>query len=370
MHLSASHCDLSRLTLNEKIGQLFIVPSYPSDAEAEMEGQPAENRKYVQDLILRYHIGGVLLKHYWKVEDQQKWVRKMQKLAHVPLFVVQDCECGIGMRLKEVTKLPKNGALGTILDTLWHHLVGREIGRQCRVMGVNFALAPVADINTNPLNPIISARSFGCDPHEVAARVEAVVKGIQKEGVLACAKHFPGHGDTEVDSHLTLPVLKHSWDRLNEVELIPFKLACHAEVKSIMTGHLLVEILDYQPASLSKKAVQKLLREDFGYEGLVITDDLLMGAVCDIDDLVLKVFQSGTDLILSAPDIPAGIAALKKSLKNGDITEDQIDDRVQRILRAKNWMAKEFYDEALNPKVKALNSKLKNLINHQNPLRP
>jgi len=346
MHLSAS------LSLDEKIGQLFVVPAYPLDENAKMEGQPTNNREYIEDLVKNYHVGGVLLKYNWDLEDQIETVKTLQKLAKTPLFIAQDCEWGVAMRLKNTVALPKNMALGAIhnVNKLFH--VGLEIGRQCRIVGINLALAPVADVNSNPLNPVIGMRSFGDDPKEVAERVCRVVMGIQSYGVLACVKHFPGHGDTVADSHDELPILE-------TMHLQPFKEAFRKGVYAVMTGHLLVkDVDDSWPASLSKKTVQKLLRKDMQFPGLVITDDLLMNAVRQIDDLVLRVFQSGTDLILSACDVPAGIEAVKRALEEGTITEREIDERVNRILFAKKFIGTYSYEGEINPEAERLNFEL------------
>jgi len=350
-HATLPQLLIDDLTLDEKIGQLFIAPAYPLDENAATEGQPVNNRDYIQRLVKDYHVGGVLLKYYWDVEDQKKTVETLQGFSKIPLFVAQDCEWGAAMRMREVIPLPKNMALGAMRNLETLELVGQEIGRQCRATGVNFALAPVADVNSNPLNPIIGIRSFGDNPYEVGKRVKAVVKGIQNCGVLACVKHFPGHGDTHIDSHYALPLLEH-------MELGPFLKAIRSGVQAIMTGHLVVKDVDDLPASYSKKIVQKLLREEIGFQGLVITDDVLMKAVRDVDNLAERIFQSGSDLILSASDIPASIEAIKRAVREGVITEEEIDIRVARILFAKLWMTEWIEDEEINPKVEDLNTRL------------
>ncbi|NGX58492.1 MAG: Beta-hexosaminidase [Chlamydiae bacterium] len=355
LDLHAFHFDIHQMSLDEKIGQLFIASAYPSDREALSEGQPKNNRKYIQKLIKDYHIGGVLLKYYWEIEEEKRVIKEFQSLADIPLLVSQDCEWGIAMRVKEVIPLPKNMGLGAIENLDLLYAVGEEIGRQCRIMGINYALGPVADVNCNPQNPIIGMRSFGDEPLKVSMKVDSVFKGIQSQGVIACAKHFPGHGDTEKDSHHELPIITHSLKRLKRKEIYPFQQASDGGIQSIMTAHIVVKVLDEEPASLSRKVIQHYLREKIGFDGLVITDDLLMEAV-DVPDVVLRAFKAGNDLILSAPDIPRGINSIKKSLAEGVITEPEIDEKLERIFRAKSWMAQERFEEEINPNIKALNS--------------
>lgn len=318
--LFLSFASLNALTLDEKIGQLFIAPVYPKDENAQAERQPVPNRAYIETLITKYHIGGILLKYYWDFEEEQKTIQYYQELADIPLFVCQDVEWGLAQRVRDIDPVAKDNGL--------------TIGRQCRSIGVNFALAPVADVNTNPDNPIIGKRSFGSDPDEVARTVVRVASEIQSQGVIATVKHFPGHGDTEDDSHYTLPILKHNRERLDCIELKPFKAAIDNGVKAVMLGHLSALALDDRPASLSPKVIGELLRDEFGFDGLVITDDLLMGAVRS-DDVALDVFMAGNDLILSAPDIPKAFEQIKQAVLSGVISEEELDKRVDRILRAK-----------------------------------
>lgn len=346
------------LSLDEKIGQLFIAPAYPLDENALEEGQPANNREYIRHLIENYHIGGVLLKYYWDIEDQKKAIEHWQALSSRPLFIAQDCEWGVGMRLNEVISLPKNMALGAIQNHDWLYQVGREIGRQCRFCDINFALAPVADVNNNSLNPVIGLRSFGDDPREVAKKVQAVASGIESFGVIACAKHFPGHGDTETNSHISLPVLPHSYERLKQIELMPFKSVCQSGIRSIMVGHLVASVIDGLPATVSEKVIEGLLRDEIDFQGLVVTDDLLMKALQDITQVEVRALKAGNDLLLSSPNIPKAIQAIKNALENGVITEEDIDRKVQRILKAKQWLAVEPYTEDLHPPIENLNKSL------------
>ncbi len=321
--LCCSH--LSAFSLDEKIGQLFIAPVYPKDENALKEKQPVPNRDYIDRLITKYHIGGVLLKFYWDLEEEKEAIEHFQSLSKTPLFICQDVERGLSQRVRDIGPAAKTD--------------GYEIGRQCRLAGVNFALAPVADVDSNPENPVIGKRSFGSDADEVATVVSRVVCEIQSCGVIATAKHFPGHGDTSEDSHAVLPILKHNRERINSVELKPFKAAIEGGVMAVMTGHLAVLAFDDKPASLSRHVVEELLRKDLGFEGLVITDDLLMGAVRS-DEAALEAFKAGNDLILSAPDIPRAIEQIKAVILSGEIAEEELDERVERIQKAKRFCNK------------------------------
>jgi beta-N-acetylhexosaminidase len=335
---------LHSMTLDEKIGQLFVVPA------CQLRG-----KDHVEDLltlICEKRIGGVIMKQ-GTVEGQRNLMNKLQQLSRLPLFCIQDGECGVGMRLSDAIVFPRNLTLGAVQDFTLLFQLGQEIGKQCRLVGAHLNLAPVCDVNFNPQNSIIHMRSFGQDPIQVAIRSQLVMSGIQSMGVLACAKHFPGHGDTAIDSHVDLPVVAHHWQRLKHVELLPFKYLIQAGVKAVMSAHLCAEAIVEEtllPATFSHRIITDLLQQKYGFKGLVISDALNMNALAKYyspDQIAIRTLLAGHDLLLYgdhiAPnvdqilrnDIPQAIAAIKAKVEKGEIPEELIDARVSKILKAK-----------------------------------
>jgi beta-N-acetylhexosaminidase len=214
---------------------------------------------------------------------------------------------------------------------------GRVTAREAMLLGVDHILAPVCDVNSDPRNPVINTRSFGEDPHEVAKYVSAFVRGVQGEGALATAKHFPGHGDTHVDSHLTLPVVDADRERLERVELVPFRAAIDAGVASVMVGHLSLPAIDPAPATISRSVVD-ILRHDLGFGGLVVTDAMDMGGIAaqfDAGEASVRALEAGQDQIMFSPDTDAAIAAVREAVRSGRVSEARIDESVERIMSAK-----------------------------------
>jgi beta-glucosidase-like glycosyl hydrolase len=280
----------------------------------------------------------------------------------VPLLISADLEAGMGMRFTDAEWWLPAMALAATGDPSNAEQQARETAREALAIGINHIFAPVADVNVDPRNPVINTRSFGDDPHEVARYVAAFVRGLEEEGVLACAKHFPGHGDTHVDSHRALPVLDVTRERLEAIELIPFRAAIAAGVSSIMIGHLSVPSFDPTPApvrfdfekvygttdnevphhatipaTLSKPIID-LLRRDLGFRGLVITDAMDMGGLAahfDAGEAAVRAIEAGEDQILFSVDTDAAIAAVKAAVRSGRISMQRIDESVERILLAK-----------------------------------
>ncbi len=334
-------------TLDEKLGQLFIVPACPLRGEDHLND--------LEKLIREQKIGGIILKQ-GTAAGQVELIDKLQRLSQIPLLCVQDGEWGVAMRLTDVIAFPKNLTLGAVQDLSLLFQLGQEIGRQCLLVGAHLNLAPVCDVNCNPQNPIIHMRSFGEDPFQVAVGSRLVMLGMQSMGVMACAKHFPGHGDTSVDSHLDLPKIIHDRKRLDAVELFPFRDLVQAGVKAVMSAHLLVEALSQEPflpATFSKQIVTELLQKECGFSGLVLTDALNMQALSkhySPEQIALKAFLAGHDLLLYgdhiAPnidqilreDVPRAIAALKNAVESGEIPETAVDARVEKILKCKEGL--------------------------------
>src|SRR6056300_1186389 len=323
---------LNSMTFEEMVGQLFMVAAYSNKDEAHF----AELEKLVSD----YHIGGVIVMQGGP-ERQKKLLDRLQGAAKVPLLVGQDAEWGQAMRLDSTYKFPTSLTVGAAGGTEDAYYLGAAMARECSAVGVHMSFSPVLDVNTNPNNPIIGARSFGSDPGRVNALGKAVIDGIQDRGVLACGKHFPGHGDTHQDSHKTLPKVDRTLEELIEVEWVPFKGAIEAGVGAIMIAHLNIPSLEPsgKPTSLSHKVIQEILRDSWGYEGLVITDALNMkgaAAFAPPGELELAAFSAGNDVLLFPMDVPKATKAFQNALATDKITMESIDERVRRILVAKS----------------------------------
>jgi beta-N-acetylhexosaminidase len=305
------------MNLDEKIGQLIVA---------------AGTGEELLELVRRHHIGGVIWFQSTAAETA-RWNARLQAASRTPLLISADLESGMGMRFTDCTWHPWAMAIAATGDPSLAEAVGRATAREALAIGVNHIYAPVADVNVDPGNPVINTRSFGEDPSVVASFVTAFVRGVQSGGALATAKHFPGHGDTHVDSHQSLPVLDVSRSRLDEVELVPFRAAIAADVASVMVGHLSVPSLDSAPATISVRLVDGLLRRELGFEGLVVTDAFNMGGITEVlppAEAVVRAIEVGIDQIVMPVDVPSAIAAIRAR-----IPESRIDESVQRILAAK-----------------------------------
>lgn len=323
------------LTLDEKIAQFFMLGVYPTQGEA--------NRSYVENVIKKYNIGGIIIFKGHPLQVAQ-WNNSFQKVAKTPLFISVDGEWGINMRLDSTIQYPRQLTLGAIQDDDLIYKMGQQIALECKAVGININLAPDMDINNNINNPVINDRSFGEDKYNVALKALAYAQGMQSQNVMAVGKHFPGHGDTDTDSHKDMPVIKHSKARLDSIELYPFKVAVQNEVKGIMVAHLNIPALDNTenlPSSLSKKIITDLLKTEMGFNGLVFSDALNMKGVTkyyepgEVDKIA---FLAGTDVLVVSEDIPKGIEMIKKAIKKGDITEQYINERLKKVLENKYWL--------------------------------
>src|SRR2546428_4311993 len=334
---------LKSMTLEEKLGQLVMVFYYGGFLAAESPGYKDLLRQVEQT-----HLGGFVVQTRGAplgIERSQVYptavlANHLQSHAKIPLLIGADFERGTAMRLDEGTSFPDAmavAAAGTPKDA---YTMGRITALEARAAGVHWIFAPVADVNSNPDNPIINIRSFGEDSQRVAEFVSAFVRGVEENGALATAKHFPGHGDTASDSHLDLPVVYGDRKRLDSVELVPFRAAIEAGVSSIMTAHLAVPAIepDRVPATLSPRILTDLLRKDLGFNGLVVTDALNMGGVTRIaapGEAAVRSFLAGADVLLMPPVPDAAFEALKTTVRPGRIPRYRLDESVRRILRAK-----------------------------------
>ena len=328
---------LDTLSLDAKLGQLFVT-------DASLRDTLGTPRGVLRARLLRrvgtFGPGGVWFSRGTS-EEQAALTVELQQRSALPLLIAQDMEHGAGMRLSDATAFPRAMALGASGDPALAYALGRHVGDEARALGVHHNYGPVADVNSNPANPIIGVRSFGEDPEAVGALVAAYVRGVQDGGVIATAKHFPGHGDTIVDSHDALPLLPFDRARLDTTELVPFRRAVGAGVRSVMTGHLAVPALDsdpLRPATLSPEIVGGVLRGEMGFDGLVVTDGLNMrGLTAHVGpgEAAVQAVEAGADLLLLSDDEPAARAALREAVRSGRIAEERVDASVLRILRAK-----------------------------------
>ena len=347
---------MNHMTLEEKIGQLFIIHMYgqtPTDPDYE-ETNLNNNRgaKNFKKAIEKYHVGGVIYFNWTDnignpadVEQINALSNGLQDIAMdqrmpIPLFIATDQEGGIVQRLTSPgTVFPGNMALGATRSTDLAADSAGIIGTELSSIGINMNFAPVADVNVNPENPVIGVRSFGEDPDLVSDMTVSQVQAYQDQKVIPTAKHFPGHGDTNVDSHYGLPIINHDLETLHNVDLKPFKAAIDAGIEAIMTAHIVVPALDDSglPATLSKPIITGLLREEMGYDGLIVTDSLGMSGanVVEPERVPVEAFKAGNDILLNPPDVEQSYNAMLEAVESGEISEERVDESVYRILKAK-----------------------------------
>ncbi len=320
------------LSPDERLGQLFMAAAWSN--------RGPEHTDALLRLVRESHIGGLVF-FQGTPERQAELTNYLQSQSRVPLLIALDGEWGLGMRLDGTIRFPYQMTLGALRNDSLIYAMGREVGREFRRLGIHMNFAPVVDINNNPNNPVINYRSFGMDRDKVARRGILYMRGMQTEGILATAKHFPGHGDTDTDSHLGLPVIRQSRTHLDSLELYPFRQMIREGVGAIMVAHLSIPSLDstpHQPSTLSKSIVTGLLKEELEYKGLVVTDAMNMKGVTKyfapgLADV--KALEAGNDLIEFSEDIPKALEEVKKALRSGRLQQDDIDNRIKKILRAK-----------------------------------
>jgi len=351
------------LSLDEKIGQMIMA-----DANVVFWNRQSDEFKKLEHQIVDNKVGGVLVFRS-EVLPTALSANHWQAMAKVPLFVSSDLEMGMGMRFDDTPWWPPNMAVAATGDVKWSQLQGEATALQARAMGVNWLFAPAVDVNNNPDNPVINVRSYGEDPAMVAAFARAFIEGAQGAGALACAKHFPGHGDTATDSHIGLPVVDVSKDRLMSLELIPFRAAIEAGVAGVMSAHIALPQIETElaapvrkldereaaateftsqtesdaarvtlPGTLSPKILTGLLREELKFNGLIVTDAMNMAGISaryTPAEAAIKAIKAGADMIEKSPDIDAAVAGIKQAVAGGEISEARINASVERILRAK-----------------------------------
>lgn len=334
------------MTLRDQVAQLVIIPCF---GEAH-SSQSADFRRYVQ-LVQDVGVGGMIVINR-VVSGQVRpaephalaaFLNRMQKVANVPLIVGGDFERGASMRVANTTKFPHAMAYGAANDLKATRMEGYATAREARALGVHWVFAPSADVNNNPDNPIINTRSFGERPEAVAAHVRAFIEGAHSDPhaqVLVTVKHFPGHGDTATDSHMALPVVTADRSRLDSLEFVPFRAAIQAGVDSVMTSHLSVPALEPAeiPATVSKNVLTELLRNEFGFRGLVVTDAMDMQGLTKQfppGEAAVRALEAGTDVLLMSPRPEQAIQAVLQAIQSGRLSEDRVRDSVVRLLSAK-----------------------------------
>ncbi|MCX7833413.1 MAG: glycoside hydrolase family 3 protein [Ignavibacteria bacterium] len=329
---------LQKMTLREKIAQMIITSS-----KGVQMNEDSKEFKRIKSLIIKEKIGGII---FFKGNSKElaSLTNQLQGYSEVPLLMSADYENGTGMRLVDGSLFPNNMAIGATRRSDLVYKMGLLIAKECKVLGIHQNYAPVVDVNNNPDNPIINVRSYGEKPELVSEMAVSFIKGLQDGNIIATAKHFPGHGDTDIDSHNDLPVLNFDIKRLEQIELLPFKNTINAGVKSVMVGHISLPEIDKEfnlPASLSPVLINSLLINGYGFKGLVVTDALDMAGITknySTKQVALLTVKAGVDLILMPQNEKETIDEIENAVLNGIISEDRIDSSVRKILSVKKWL--------------------------------
>ncbi|MEX2511710.1 MAG: glycoside hydrolase family 3 N-terminal domain-containing protein [Cyclobacteriaceae bacterium] len=322
------------MTFEERVGQLFMVAAYSNKGH--------EHNEEISQLIEEQHLGGLIFFQGGPVR-QAHLTNHYQSISKTPLFIAMDAEWGLGMRLDSVLQFPKQMTLGAAEDDGLVYMMGKEIARQFREMGMHINFAPVVDVNSNPDNPVIGYRAFGEEKNLVSRKSMAYMRGLQDHGILANAKHFPGHGDTDLDSHYTTPVINNSKERIMDIDLHPYRELIQEGLMSVMVAHLHVPGLGSEPnipTTLSHAVVTDLLKDKMGFKGLIFTDALNMKGVSSLykpGEVDLMALMAGNDILLYAEDVPKSKKLILEAVGSGKISKEEIDGRVMKILNAKYW---------------------------------
>ncbi|MEA3444276.1 MAG: glycoside hydrolase family 3 N-terminal domain-containing protein, partial [Bacteroidota bacterium] len=333
---------MTNMSDEEKIGQLIMAAAYSN--------RDSKHAREIEKYIRKYHIGGLIFFQGGPVR-QALLTNLFQQKAKVPLFISQDCEWGLSMRLDSVPSYPYQMMLGAIQNNQLIYEMGKAIAENLHRLGINMSFSPVADVNNNPANPVINYRSFGENKINVSQKAYAYMSGLQDKHIIAFGKHFPGHGNTNTDSHKELPQLDQSSEELYKTELFPFRYLIRKGLAGIMTAHLAVTAFDSSgtvPASLSEKLIREVLIDQMKFEGLIITDALNMeGAQAEDSkpgDIEVQALLAGNDILLMPEDIPSTVKAIKKAIKKGILDQADIDTKCRKILLAKHWAGLNKYE--------------------------
>ncbi len=343
---------LQKLSTKEKIGQLFMIAATAGTLSSEKNQELLATTAYkcpynldklfTQSLIKNYHIGGIIFLYTSTTAELASVIKSYQAISKTPLLIGQDAEWGFSMRLTDMTHLPRALTLGAVPNNQLTYDLGALIGKQAKQLGIHITFSPVADVNTTSSNIVIGDRSFGENPYIVAKKAVCMMRGLQDQGILACAKHFPGHGNTSVDSHADLPIIRATQEELDSCELVPFKALINAGVASVMMGHLSIKAYEQEtlkPATFSYACVTQLLQQKLGFSGLVITDGLGMQAASkqsiEPGEIELQAVLAGNHLLLCPLDVPAAIKKIERALADGRLSLEELNKRVLQILQAK-----------------------------------
>lgn len=362
--VAEEHPMISEMTLEEKVGQMIF---------AGIEGTIVSNE--TKEIISTQKVGGIIL-YQDNLDDAKQAValvnsmKEVSKQEKFPLFIGVDQEGGRISRLPELQKLPTSGKIGQQNDPALAYNIGTLLGKELKAFGFNLDFAPVLDVNSNPKNPVIGNRSFGNNPEIVSSLGIQTMKGIQSENIISVVKHFPGHGDTDVDSHFELPVVSKGLEELNDLEFIPFKNAIENGADVVMIAHILLPKIDEElPSSMSYKVITNILREQLQFDGIVITDDMTMNAILGnytMEQAAVRAVRAGNDIVLVAHEytnVVMAIDAIVQAVKNGEIPEERINESVNRILLLKekyklnNEEIKEVNIQQLNDSIEQVLSK-------------
>lgn len=350
------------LSLRQRIAQLIMVDAYSNRNENHI--------RQIEHLIKEYNIGGIVFFQGSPIR-QAKQTNRYQSLAQTPIMIAMDAEWGLAMRLDSVEPFPRQMMLGAMENTGIIYDMGLAIGNQCRRLGVHVNFAPVVDINNNPNNPVINSRSFGEDKRNVLRKSFAYMQGMLDSRLLVTAKHFPGHGDTDTDSHHNLPVISHTLKHLENIELYPYKHLIKLGLNGIMVAHLQVNALDNRtnrPSSISQPTITGFLKNKLGFQGLIFTDALNMRGIADYyksGQLEIEAIKAGNDILLYPENAEKAIKAIEKAIRNGELSENLITQRCKKILAAKLWLGLHKYKPIeIDNLVQELNSPQTKELNH------
>lgn len=330
---------LENMTLEDRIAQLMMISVYPKQSE--------ESKQKVIQLIKKHRPGGILVMQGTPAKSAS-WINQFQEVSEIPLLVSIDAEWGLTMRIDSTMRYPYAQALGALKDSAFIYQMGRDIGNQLKSMGIHMNFAPVADVNTNPENPVINFRSFSEDKINVSQKAWWLASGMQQAGVLPVAKHFPGHGDTKTDSHLTLPLIDHPKKRIDAIESFPFRFLAEKGISGIMSAHLNVPAIDSAgvPSSLSKKILTDYLKGEIGFSGFVVSDAMNMKGVRTEGNAEVEAVKAGNDILEFIPDVEQAIQAIKQAVENGEIQESEITEKCRTVLALKRWVNLHEYQPA------------------------
>ncbi len=363
---------MDSMSLDQKIGQLFMIAAYSN--------RDIKHVNFIKSQIKKYHIGGLIFMQ-GTPQNQAKLNNTYQSLSKTPLLIGFDGEWGLDMRLQKTYRFPWNMTLGAIRNDSLLTQFGKRLGAQCKRLGIHVNFAPVVDVNTNPDNPIIGNRSFGENKYNVTEKSIAFTNGMQSQGVLACAKHFPGHGDTNTDSHKTLPTVLFDAARIDSIELYPYKELFKNNLTSVMAAHLSVPSLEDAslPTSLSKNVITNLLQNKMGFKGLIFTDALNMKGASEfvkpleIDkstkaqpgDVDIAAFLAGNDVLLFSENVGAAVKKIKRALQLGLLTKERLAYSVKKILKAKYWAGLQHYKPVIEDNLDADLNNVNDVLLHR-----